>query len=214
MLLAILAIGARILFKKDIMRKIKIMAIAAIAAFGTSCATHDKKILVYATSEIQVDESQKSIAVTEGTTHHEKILEFKGTGTVTLQVQSPAGKFTLQATEDGLYIANLKPDTLVGSYQHTGVDNGRVRIPAEQLQSRIDSLKKLIADSNVNVANKNYFIMPASIAKITAVTEAKVFGPFTTVPSGFDAGSVPEIYKFYTVKEEREIIQRLTEMSK
>ena len=196
------------------MMKIKIIAIAAFAAFVASCASHGKKILLYASNDIQVDESQKNITVAEGTTHHEKILEFSGSDPVTLNVQSPAGKFTLLATDDGLYIANLKPDTVVGSYQHIGVDSGQVRIPAEQLQSRIDSLKRLIADSNVNAANRNYFIKPGGIAKISPETRAKVFGPFTTVPSGFDAASVPEIYKFYTVKEEREIIKKLTEMSK
>lgn len=196
------------------MSKIKIIATIAIITLISSCTSHSKKILVYASSDIQVDESQKNITVTEGTTHNEKTLEFSGADPVTLNVSSPSGKFVLQATEDGLYIANLKPDTVVGSYQHIGADNGKVKIPAEQLQLRIDSLKRLIADSNVNAANRNYFIKPGSIAKITIEAKAKVFGPFTTVPSGFDAASVPEIYKFYTVKEEREIIKKLTDMSK
>jgi len=196
------------------MKKIKIIAAVACITFISSCASHTKKIILYASNDIQFDESQKNIAVTEGTTHHEKTLEFSGSDPVTLNVTSPAGKFTLQATEDGLYIANLKPDTVVGSYQHIGADNGTVKITAEGLQSRIDSLRKLIADSNVNTTNKNYFIKPGSIAKITAETKAKVFGPFTTIPSGFDAATVPEIYKFYTVKEEREIIEKLTQMSK
>jgi hypothetical protein len=34
------------------------------------------------------------------------------------------------------------------------------------------------------------------------------------VPSAFDASSVPEIYKFYSLSEEKEIIAKLTEMSK
>jgi hypothetical protein len=201
-------------FNNKLMKRIRIIAAIAFVTFISACASHEKKIMVYASSDIQIDESQKNITVTEGTTHHEKMLEFSGSDPVTLNVQSPAGKFTLQATDDGLYIANLKPDTVVGSYQHIGADNGTVKIAAEQLQSRIDSLRKLIADSNVNAANKNYFIKPASIAKITAATNAKIFGPFTTIPSGFDAGSVPEIYKFYSVKEEREIIEKLTGMGK
>lgn len=196
------------------MKKIKIIAAVAFITFISSCASHEKKIILYASNDIQVDESQKNITITEGTTHHEKTLEFSGSDPVALNVTSPAGKFTLQATDDGLYIANLKPDTVVGSYQHIGADNGTVKITPEGLQSRIDSLRKLIADSNVNVANKNYFIKPGSIAKITTQTKAKVFGPFTTIPSGFDAATVPEIYKFYAVKEEREIIEKLTEMSK
>jgi hypothetical protein len=49
--------------------------------------------------------------------------------------------------------------------------------------------------------------------RITAETNAKVFGPFTTIPGGFDAGSVPEIYKFYTLSEIREIIANLQKMT-
>ncbi len=201
-------------FEKKIMKKIKIITTIAFITFICSCASHGKRIIVYASNDIQLDESQQNITVTQGTTHHEKTLEFSGSGSVTLHVTSPAGKFTLLASDDGLYIANLKPDTVVGSYQHIGADNGTVKITPEGLQSRIDSLQKLIADSNVNAVNKNYFIKPGSIAKITAETKAKVFGPFTTIPSGFDAASVPEIYKFYTLKEEREIIEKLTQMSK
>ena len=201
-------------FNNKFMKRIKIIAAIAFVTFITACASHSKKILLYASSDIQVDQSQKNITVTEGTTHTEKMLEFSGSDPVTLNVQSPAGKFTLQANEDGLYIANLKPDTVVGSYQHVGTDNGTVKIGADQLKSKLDSLRQLIADSNVNAANKNYFIKPASIAKITTATNAKIFGPFTTIPSGFDAGSVPEIYKFYAVKEEREIIEKLTRMGK
>jgi hypothetical protein len=196
------------------MKKIKFISAIALFALFTSCASHGKKVLIYASNDIQVDESQKSITVAEGTTHHEKLLEFSGSDPVTINIQSPSGKFTLQANDDGFYIANLKPDTVVGSLQHVGADNGTVKISSESLQARIDSLRKLIADSNVSAANKNYFIKPNTIAKITDNTKAKIFGPFTTIPSGFDAASVPEIYKFYAVKEEREIIDKLTGMGK
>jgi hypothetical protein len=192
------------------MKKIKIISTIAIFILATSCASHSKKILVYASNDIQVDESQKNITVTEGTTHNEKVLEFSGSNPVTLNVQSPAGKFTLQATDDGLYIANLKPDTVVGSYQHIGAGNTTGKISSEELDAKIDSLRKLIADSNVSVANRNYFIKPNTIAKITDKTDAKIFGPFTSIPMGFDASSVPEIYKFYAIKEEREILEKLT----
>jgi hypothetical protein len=51
------------------------------------------------------------------------------------------------------------------------------------------------------------------MVRITAEPKAKVFGPYTTIPGSFDAGSVPEIYKFYTVPEVREIIGNLQKMS-
>jgi hypothetical protein len=182
--------------------------------FLSACTSHSKKILLYASSEIQVDNSQQNITVTDGTTHHEKELEFSGSAPVTLNVQTPAGKFTLEAKEDGLYIANLKTDTVVGSFQHVGTEAGEGRITQDQLTQRIDSLKKLVLGQNQSVVNRNYFIPPNKISKITTATNAKIFGPFTSIPGSFDAGSVPELYKFYTNGEVRDIIAKLSGMNK
>jgi hypothetical protein len=179
----------------------------------SSCKSHSKKILVYASSEIQVDNTQKNITVTDGTTHHEKELEFSGADPVTLTIQSPLGKYNLEATEDGLFIANLKTDTVVGSFQHVGAQTGEARITQDDLKHRIDSLNQLVQGQNQSAANKNYFIPPGKIAHVTSLTDAKVFGPYTSIPGSFDAGSVPEIYKFYTNKEVREIIERLSKMN-
>lgn len=180
----------------------------------TACSSHDKKILVYASSDIQVDETQKNITVSEGSTHHEKELDFTGSDPVTLNIQTPSGKFSLQATEGGLYIVNLKNDTVVGSYQHVGADDGKVQMmPQDVLKQKLDSLHKLIVGENVSPAAKNYFIAPGKIAWITAERKAKVFGPFVTIPGDFDAASAPEIYKFYTNKEVREIIDNLSKMA-
>jgi len=185
---------------------------AVILITMASCGTHQKKILIYASSDIQVDNTQKNLTITEGTTHQERELDFSGSDPVTLNVQSPVGKFTLDATEDGLYIANLKKDTVVGSYQHVGAE-GNSKITQEQLKRQLDSLQLLITGQNVNAANKNYFIPPGKISKINISGTAKVFGPYTSIPSSFDAGSVAEVYKFYTNKEVREIIDKLMPMT-
>jgi len=71
-----------------------------------------------------------------------------------------------------------------------------------------------VKGENISAAAKNYLIPPGQIEKISNFTNAKIFGPFTPVPSAFDAGSVPEIYKFYNLSEENEIISKLTEMGK
>lgn len=189
------------------------LSIAVIFLF-TACKGHEKKILVYASSDIQTDNSKTNITVTEGTTHHEQELVFAGSDPVTLNVTSPMGKFSLNAGDDGLYIANLKSDTVIGSFQHVGADNGNATISQDALKIKLDSLQKLLTGQNVSDANRNYFILPGKIAKITSQTQAKVFGPFTTVPGSFDAGSVPEIYKFYSIKEIREIIGNLQKMTK
>lgn len=179
----------------------------------TACKGHSKKILVYASSNIQTDESKKNITISEGTTHHEKELEFQGGDPVTLSIQSPTGKYTLEATEDGLYIANLKNDTVIGSFQRVGAENGESRITQESLKQKLDSLQQLLTGANVSVAARNYFITPGKIVRITATSAAKIFGPYTTIPGAFDAGSVPEIYKFYSIKEVREIVGNLTKMA-
>jgi hypothetical protein len=181
--------------------------------FLSACSSHQKKILVYANSSIQVDESQKNITVTDGTTQVEKELSFNSSDPVVLNITGPNGHYTLEANEDGLWLANLKTDTVVGSLQHIGTSR-QTRVTQEQLKLQLDSLNKLVRGENISASSKNYFVLPGKIVKISKFTDAKIFGPFSPVPSAFDAGSVPEIYKFYNLSEENEIISKLTEMSK
>ena len=179
-----------------------------------ACKGHEKKVLVYASDKITVDGSQQNITVAngDGTTHHEQELDFNTGDPVTLNVESPQGKYTVTIPDDGLFIANLKTDTVVGSRQHVGAEAGEARITQDVLKQKVDSLEKLIQGQNVSEANQNYFITPGKAAKITTETKAKVFGPFTTIPGSFDAGSVPAIYKFYSMKEMREFTSRLEGM--
>jgi cell division protein YceG involved in septum cleavage len=187
--------------------------ILVVLVFLGACSSHQKKVLVYANSKIQVDESQKNITVTDGTTQVEQELNFNTGDVVVLNITNSKGQYKLEVTEDGLWLANLKKDTLVGSMQHTG-ETRNTRITQDELKLQLDSLNKLVRGENVSAAAKNYFIPPGKIQKISNFTNAKIFGPFTPVPSAFDAGSVPEIYKFYNLSEENEIISKLTEMSK
>jgi outer membrane lipoprotein-sorting protein len=192
----------------------RFLLIAAVL-FLSACKGHEKKVLVYASDKIDVDNTQRHITIAngDGTTHHEQELDFTGGDPVTLDVESPQGKYSVTISGDGLYIANLKTDTVVGSRQHVGAEGGESRITQDLLKKKIDSLQQLALDQNVSEANQNYFIAPRQAVRLTAETKAKVFGPFTTIPGGFDAGSVPAIYKFYSMKEMREIIARLQQMS-
>jgi hypothetical protein len=179
----------------------------------SACTSHQKKILLYANSKIQVDESQKNITVTDGNTQVEKELNFTSSGPVILNISGPQGHYTLEAKEDGFWLANLKKDTVVGSLQHTGY-TAHTRITQEELNHRLDSLNQLVKGTNISAQAKNYFIVPTKIDKISDNTNTKIFGPFTSIPNDFDAGSVSEIYKFYNLSEVNTIIQKLTEMSK
>jgi hypothetical protein len=178
-----------------------------------ACKSHEKKILIYANSDIQVDESQKNISVTEGNTQVEKELDCTSADPVVLNISGPQGHFTLEAKEDGYWLANLKKDTIVGSLQHTG-STANTRITQEELNHRLDSLNQLVKGTNISAQAKNYFIAPGKIDKISDNTNVKIFGPFTSIPHDFDASSASEIYKFYNISEVNTIIQKLTEMSK
>ena len=194
------------------MKKKSWLLLSIVLVFG-ACKSHQKKILIYANSDIQVDESQKNISVTDGNTQVEKELDFTSTDPVVLNITGPQGHFTLEAKEDGFWLANLKKDTIVGSLQHTG-STANTRITQEELNHRLDSLNQLVKGTNITAQAKNYFITPAKIEKISDNTNVKIFGPFTSIPHDFDAGTVSEIYKFYNISEVNTIIQKLTEMSK
>jgi hypothetical protein len=198
--------------KKMHMKKSSGLLLPALL-FLIACSSHQKKVLLYADSKIQVDQSQKNITVEDGTTQIEQELNFNSGDPIVLNITGPKGKYTLEVKEDGLFLANLKNDTVVGSMQHTG-ESRHTRITQQELQLQLDSLNKLIKGENISAAAKNYFIPPGKVVKISSFTNAKIFGPYQPVPSAFDASSVPEIYKFYSLSEEKEIIAKLTEMSK
>jgi hypothetical protein len=178
----------------------------------SACTAHQKRVLIYANSNIQVDESQKNITVEEGNTQVEKELTFNGSDPVILNVTGPQGHYTLEVKEDGYWLANLKSDSIVGSLQHIG-NTAHTRITQEELKHQLDSLTQLVKGVNVSAQAKNYFIIPAKIEKISNNTSVKIFGPFTSIPNDFDAGSVSEIYKFYNLSEVNAIIRKLTEMN-
>jgi hypothetical protein len=190
----------------------RFLAFLGLAMVTALTACHSKKIIIYASSDIQVDNTEKNITITEGTTHYEKELDFTGSSPVDLNIQSPTGKFTVQAGDDGLYILNLKNDTVVGSFQHVGADNGEAKITQDALKQKLDSLQRLVLGQNIK-EGKNYFIPPGKISRITAQVKSRVFGPFTTIPGDFNVESAPEIYKFYTNKEVWEIIGKLTKLT-
>ena len=202
-------------FKSMHMKKFSVAALSLAALFSLGpCKGHLKKVIVYANSDIQVDNTKTNIPVGEGSPQHEQELDFTGSGPVTLNVQTASGKITLDVPDDGLYVANLKTtDTLIGSYVHTGSGEAESRISQDALKVKLDSLEKLVRNENVSAANRNFYILPNHIAKLTPVAEAKVFGPFTPKPPPFHPRSVPESYKFYSNKEMHETIDKLNTMT-
>ncbi len=176
--------------------------------FFTGCtAGEEKKVLVMASGKVNINDHV--ITLEPGTTHTEnEIAVTKDKLTVT----TPSGSSDFPVPDAGLYILNIKNDTLVGSYQRIGTENSQTTITQENLRTRLDSLNQLLVGTNANSANRNYFIPPNQIAKVTANTGAQIIGPYKTVPGSFEGGKEHEIYKFYTNKEMHEIVDKLSKM--
>ena len=170
-------------------------------------ACSSKKVLIMSNGKVTVNEN--TITLQQGGTHTETSVVPDGDSLI---VVSPSGTSGYAVKENGLYILNLKKDTLVGSYQRTGTDNSQQVISQENLVVRIDSLQQLMVGKNATEASRNYTIFPLSVARITTNVDAQVVGPFLKMPGSFDASREHEVYKFYTNKEMAEIVDKLKKM--
>lgn len=191
------------------MKKIQALFFAMVMVYIlAACAEKpEKKILVMASGKVQI--SGNVITLDPGTTHTENEITVADEK---LTVKSPSGSSDFQVPETGYYILNIKSDTIVGSYQRIGTDNSQTVITQENLKIRIDSLNQLMSGTNANSTNRNFFIPPNQISKVTANAAAQIIGPYKRVPGSFEGGKEHEIYKFYTNKEMHEIVDKLSKM--
>ena len=187
--------------------------IIALSACGGEATT--KKLLVLGRGEIKV--TGNDITMNDKSGYAEKLVDVVGDKAVSYNVNTPVGKTTVNVPEEaGFFILNLKTDTLVGSQQNIGNDLSGRTVTQEELKVRIDSLVKLTSGANVSAGNHNYIVFPNELKKVSSNAEAKVFGPFTKIPGTLEAdkdGKAPEIYKFYTNTEMRELIDKLKKMT-
>ncbi len=181
--------------------------ILLFCVFNACSGEAGKKVVVMASGKIGI--SGNTITLQPGTTHTETSLVPEADSII---VVSPTGNTGFSVKEAGLYVLNLKKDTLVGSYQRTGTDNSQQSITQESLWERIDSLTKLIQGQNVSEAARNYHIPPFRMSRITNNTEAQIIGPFHKIPGSFDPSKKHEVYKFYTNRDVMEIIERVKKM--
>lgn len=186
------------------MKRHIILFISIISFTLYSCGGGGKKVVVMASGTIKADGD--NITLTPGTTHNEETISAGGDK---ITVTSPSGNKEFDVKEAGLYLLNLKKDTLAGSYQKTGTDNSQIVITEESLWQRVDSLTKLLKGEGVSEANRNYSIPPMTIAKITNNADAEIVGPYRKVPGSLDPSKQHELYKFFTNKEIAEIIDKV-----
>ena len=179
-------------------------AVCAISLLFAACGGGGKKVVVMASGTIKADGS--TITLQPGTTHNEQTISVSGDK---ISVNAPSGNKEFEVKDPGLYLLNLKKDTLAGSYQKTGTDNSQIVITEENLWERVDSLTMLMKGQGVSEAKRNYSIPPMSVAKITGNTEAQIIGPYRKIPGSFDPSKEHEVYKFFTNREISDIIEKV-----
>ncbi|MCW3079174.1 hypothetical protein [Segetibacter sp.] len=193
------------------MKKLRLIALGCIVTILACNEPVTKKVLVIGRGKITVQDN--NVTMTDGTGYVEETVELKGDKAVSWNVTTGTGKTTVNVPEEkGIYILNLKTDTIVGSQQNIGQDLSGRTMTQEELKGKIDSLVELTKGANVSPGSHNYFILPNQLVKISPDMEAKIFGPFTKIPGSIEAdkdGKLPPIFKFYTNTEMRDLIARL-----
>lgn len=194
----------------------KILFAAAIVVIFSGCQPEvSRTVVVMGRGKIIVGENK--VEVKDGTGYAEEKVNLEGSQPLEWQITTPLEKRTIKIpTEKGVYILNLKTDTIIGSLQLLGGDlSSNHTITQEELKIKIDSLTALTKGENVQVGGRNYFILPGQFIKVSSNIHAKIFGPFTLIPSTMDAEEgAPEIYKFYTNTEMRQLIEKFIKMTK
>ena len=181
----------------------------------SSCSNHSKKILVVMKGGGTADADTKTIVLKDGGGTEEKTLLINSADKITLTIQKEDGKSTVDLSEDGYYLLNGKNDTIIGSYQKYGMPSDTYKTVSQvELQKSIDSLQLLVENKNVSAANKNYFILPYQAAKITNNQDAFFVSPYHRMTSIEKMGDKdPEVYRFWSIKEIRETIEKLKAMT-
>lgn len=188
----------------------------AVIFFAACSPGVGKKVKVMSSGKIQVDEATKTVTLTPGTQHNEAelILTEKDKA---VTVKSPEGDNSFEVPEAGLYILNLKTDTLIGNMVNFGAAGVPASISTEQLEHIIDSTQQLINGQNASDEKKTYFIVPKTIKKLSTNLNAQLINPYNNIPYKVEAdkdGKAPEIYKFFTAKQKRESLNELLERMK
>ena|SRR5438105_3619795 len=187
------------------------VTMAAILLFAACSHGIQKKIFVMSSGKIQVDNNTNTITFEPGTQHNEAEITLSDKDK-TVTVKTTAGDKNYDVPENGLYLLNLKSDTLLGNVVNFGSGGVPTSISNEQLQHILDSTQQFINGQNASDERKTYFIVPGSVKKLTSNVSAQVINPYKNIPYKVEAdknGNPPEIYKFFTIKQKRESLGEL-----
>ena len=196
--------------KKLFIITVYVVTLGFIACSGGS--NNEKKIVIMASGKITV--TDKTIKLDPSLTHNEQEVIFKD-DKLTLTVQSTAGtNKTFDLTDNGTYLLNLQTDTLIGGIVNYGSVGMPGSISAEEMDHIIDSTQQLMQGLNTNDAKGPFYILPFNIKKISAKGNTKVVGSFKGIPYKNDVdsdGNMPDVIKFFSVKQKRETLKDLME---
>jgi hypothetical protein len=202
--------------KKD-MKLFSLFTVCLSIVLFTACSGGSKSgktLVVMSSGKMQIDKANpQTINFEPGNQHNEEILTYSGSEKATVTVKSAAGDKTYELPDNGIYLLNLKKDTLVGSIVNFGSAGMPTAISGEQLEHIIDSTQKLLLGQNASDANKTYFLAPNSVKKISLNEASKILGPYNAIPYKVEAdkdGNAPEYYKFFTNTQKREALGDLT----
>lgn len=190
--------------------KKKLFAFAAIAIVFSACNSHTKKVVIAFKGKTTVNEKERIIDYKDGAAGGDKEVVIYGSEKASFTLNNEGDKKTFEMADDGYYLINARPDTLIGSFQNYGATQSERKIITQDMMlNSIDSLKNLVANKNISEQNKNFFILPFSSVKITSNSKAVVIAPFHQISTLEQVdGKAPEVYQFWTINEIRKKIEK------
>ncbi len=193
------------------------LACIALVLLAACSSNHVKKVVVMANGKLTIDQTKQNIKLDPSNTHNEEELIFNGGDKITLKVESPNGAKTFDVNDDGVYVLNLKVDTLVGGLVNYSATGRTASISREELDRMIDSTQQMLQGKNTSDEKKTYFIVPGNIKKISANADVRIVGPYKGIPYKVEtdaSGKPAEVYKFFTNKQKRESLDDLLKRMK
>jgi hypothetical protein len=191
-----------------------VVAIATIALLAacSSGGSGGKKLVVFSSGKMQHQVTNNTtINFEPGNRHEELVIDLTGNDKQ-ITVKTSAGDKTYEVPDEGVYLLNLKADTVIGSIVNFGANQQRSNIGSDELDYLIDSTKKLMTGEGASDAKKTYFLPPNSIKKITTNQGATLLSPYKNIPyevTPDEKGNAPEFYKFFTNSQKRESLKEL-----
>lgn len=184
----------------------QLLTCLAVLLILTSC--NNKRLVIFSKGPAIIQEEAGTIQSKDGGGHEETTLL---TGRSSWSLESPAGKASIELKENGIYVVNVKNDTILGSQQnYVSAENAGQVISQATILHKLDSLKLLVEGKNVSAANRNFYILPNQAALITPNLDAEIVGPYHKMTSAYAKdGAMPEVYRFYSIREVRETIGKL-----